>query len=346
MSKQKAERQKGFEKMGKKNQKAYIPEALDYLENVILKNRQPAKGPQFSTVRLNKEGLENSIRTLPKKDRESLEKFYGLTGGENYRKRMESSNLSGPLIEMRDKAQEALRKLSKLELAKEYEPNFDWLVEKVTSKINNNNGVSDFTSVKIVMAFLIIAGNGPKLSCETNPMLIDIRIDTLYPNEVQSLIEMAEELERFGDGVINIRMITEMFKMLNFKDCLTIFENYGIPQTEMFTEKETFRSDELEVFKKMRDIRAFKEKIFSSGTWDITCQLTMGWPIDVEKFMEEMDQLHKDWRWVDKFEQFKVGSKKIRILSEVKTLDVYCVGGLEFTDVREIDFLYLYFKHA
>ena len=58
----------------------------------------------------------------------------------------------------------------------------------------------------------------------------------------------------------------------------------------------------------------------------------------MDSFMEEMNKIHKNW---ESIEEYKVRQETLMTSKEIRKLDVYNIGGLEFTDPDEIRFLYL-----
>ena len=60
--------------------------------------------------------------------------------------------------------------------------------------------------------------------------------------------------------------------------------------------------------------------------------------LKLEEFKKNLDEIRKDW---SKIEKFKCGQKELRTTGELRKLNVYNIGGLEFTDIYEVMFLYV-----
>ena len=108
---------------------------------------------------------------------------------------------------------------------------------------------------------------------------------------------------------------------------------------------EDFKPEDIETVKSVTRIREFKEQMFPYGEWKVTTEIIMGnlgGKINLEGFKEAINK-KKDCSWVEKIERFKTTQKKeLRTSTGDRVLDIYRIGGLEFTDPQEIDFLYLY----
>lgn len=319
----------------KKNVKEYIPEAIknlgEYLEKVRLEGSK-----KLEKTRVNLEGLKKAIWALPKEDRENIEKFWGLTGGPNHSKKIAHLNIKDvAYIQMRNKALQSFSKLDKLDLASMYDESVQTLTNLVIKKVNKNGlpDISDMECVKYLIAFFILVENGPKMSFEKDLMQVDTRVDKMcYVDEYEALNELAKELKEFPDNSINLGLVKSVLESLDFKDCVVIQKSFGMESTD------TFRSDEIQILDTFSRIRAFKEKVFGYGAWEVTCGLVLGYDVNLKEFWKAIDILRKDW---SKMDDFKTSQKNLQTVSETRTLNVYSIGGLEFTDPYEVMVLYL-----
>ena len=194
------------------------------------------------------------------------------------------------------------------------------------------------------MGFLIYVDNGPKMSFEEDPMSIDTELNGAFLfDEYELLHQMCEELARYPDKSINIKLLISFFDMLDFKDVLSIKKSIGvqIPRESLPDEFKYEYIEDIEIVRSVSKIRAFKEKIFPYGAWEVTCALILGnadEKIKLDEVMKSMNSVRRDWSRVA---NFKSGQKSLQTASELRTLDVYNIGGLEFTDIYEVMFLYL-----
>ena len=322
--------------MGKnKKAKAYIPEAFKafglYLENL----RQQGTQKLLKTV-VNLVGLEKAMNLLPKEDRETIEKFWGLTGGTNHSKKLTAFTAKDvAFIQMRNKACQALSKLNRLDLARMYDNTVDTLVEMANRKLNMSGcaEITELEAVKYLIAFLIVIENGPKMSFEQDTMQVRTNVDQLcYMDEYEALNEMCQALQSHPDHSINFWIVKNTFEMMDVRDCAIIQKTFGLKVEDDFDTKEL---EEIDTFRK---IRLFKERVFKYGPWDVTCKLVLGFDLEIEKIFKDISKLCKDW---SKITDFKKTEMSLKISSETRKLDVYEIGELEFTDPYEVMCLYL-----
>lgn len=333
--------------MGKKNKvKEYVPEALKSLETFLENVRQQGSKKMLKS-RTNLNGLQKAIMLLPKEHRENIEKFWGLTGGPNHSKRMSCRGVKDmAYFEMMNKSIKSLEHLRKLDYTSIYDESVYTLINLINQKLNKDgiSGVSDLECAKYLLAFFVVVQNGPKMSFEIDLMTVETKVDKLcYLDEYEALHQVCQELKDVPDHSINMGLVKSIFDMMDLKDCVAIQKSFGIDFTRHFGPDETeilnaFQSDKTEDIHTFGQIRSFKERAFEYGAWDVTYQLIIGSPVELEEFMKKIEILHRDW---SKISDFKTSQKNLRTSSSTRTLDVYSIGGLEFTDPYEVMFLYL-----
>ena len=334
--------QKGLKKMRTKKTKVttYIPSALEKFRKYLIQERQRGKVAQFEASQISLEGLEQAIRSMDKDDREYIERFWGLTGGVNHSEKMWNLfRKDVAFINLRERAHISVRKLSRLHFVSMYYSGLDSLIEIVSKKIDKKgySYISDFESVKYLMTYLIIIENGPKMSFEQDPMAIETKVDKMcYLDEYQALCELSQAVKDFSDGKIKLAFIEGVLEMMDFCDGVAIRQNFGLETPEK--DLRLFKSNEIEVIQTFEQIRSFKERVFKFGKWDVTSKLILGEDIEIEAFAKKLNTLCRDW---SKIENYKSGQKQLKTSKGIITLDVYNIGGLEFTDTYEIKFLYL-----
>lgn len=348
----------------RKKANAYVPEALDSFAKDLSRIRIPSKSVNVPKSQVIPENIPEALNALSKEDRESIERYWGLTGAVNHSKRIGHHNTKDrALMDMQNRAVEALKKMSKLEIARIYDASVDRMIDMVSKKVDKDGvaHISDFESIKYLMAFLIIVENGPKLPLEEEPMKVDNTVDTrCYLDEYEALREMCEELEELTDKSISLSLIKSLFEMMDLKDYIAIRENFEIGSWEIFhpNELEVLKSlgsevSEITSSKNIQEImtfgsvRDFKERVFKYGPWEVTTKIIEGQTVEMEEFIEEVGTICKSRDWVAKIETFKIDeTKRIKTSKEVRTLNIYRIGGLEFTDPCEIDFLRLHLTVA
>ena len=305
---------------------------------------------------LNLEGLQNAVRALPKEDREIIEKFWGLTGGPNHSKKLTQSNMKDVAFkEMCSQAIISLRKLLRLDYIVMYDLSTKAQIDRVSKKFYKNAlEISDIECIKYLMAFFVFADNGPKMSFEEEPMEIDGDLkDNFFFDEYEVLTQMCKEIINYPDNSINIELLISLFEMMDFKDSLAIKKTVGIEiskdlehivaisRNAIIQNVRDFKAEDVEPVKMVSRIRELKERVFPYGPWEVVTKLILGTDqgsIELEALFEELSKIRNDWSLIA---NFKTGQKTLKTSKEIRTLNVYTIGGLEFTDSYEVMFLYL-----
>lgn len=325
---------------GNKKVKAYVPVNLEnFGKSIILIRHERDGGENVFEFKVNLEGLQKAVQTLPKDDRETVEKFWGLTGGPNHSKKLVNPNMKDTaFFQMRNKAIISLRKLLTLDYMIMYDENLTKLIDEVCKKVNKKGiDIPNMEIVKYLMAFSIYIDNGPKMCFEKEPMSIDSSLDdALLIDEYEVLKQISEEIDEYQDESINLRLLMGFFEMVDVRDMLIMKKSIGIKMTD-------FNSKDIETVKSVLSIRNFKERLFPYGAWDVTSMLIVGdiKGINFDSFKDALNENSVDW--IEKIETFKTNeTKTLKTSKGIRTLSVYRVGELEFTDPHEVDFLYLY----
>lgn len=326
--------------MGKnKKIKVYNLEALKSLREYLNTIRKDGAN-KIANTRINLEGLQEAVTHLPKNDRENVEKFWGLTGGVNHSKKMRKvAGKDVAYIKMMRQAAKSAIQLTKLDYVAMYDEALQRLVEFAISKINKEGceHMSDLQCVKYLVAYIALVENGPKMSFEKDLLIVESKGDEIYYlDEYKAFVGICEALLDFSEKSIKISLIKDLLEMWDFKDCMAIQKNFGIQFCE------AMHIDEAEDLRTFGQIRTFKERVFEHGAWNVTCELIMGDDVKIDEFMEIIPELQRDW---SKIANFKTCEKKLNTSKETRTLNVYSIGGLEFTDPYEIMFLYLERNH-
>lgn len=331
-----------MKKLGsKKTTQAYVPENLEYFAKSLVHIRDSrSKGGNLG---INMEGLQKAIMALPRKDRENIEHFWGLKGRINHSKKLVSfASKDIAFVRMSNEAVISLRTLFRLDFLYMYDQNAKAMIDHLGKKISKKGmNVCDLEAIKYLIAFLVILQNGPKMPFEEDPMELDTESKPEYTIDEYCIInEMYQTLCAIPEQSINLKLIHNLLDMLDFKDVLAIKKSFCIevPKDEIPDE---YRNVEIEPIYTFAQVRNFKERVFPYGCWKVASELIFGDTeviAKLEEFMKCLDIIRKDW---SKVVDFKVGQRQLRVSHELRTLDVYNIGGLEFTDIYEVMFLYL-----
>lgn len=334
-----------IEKMGsKKANRPYVPENLEYLATNLMEIQGVGSDEkEYKMIAI--DGLESAIKALPKELRERVEKYWGLTGGINHSKKSRSYNLEDKAyILQRTNAIAAVRELFRIDYMYMYDMNVKKMIEFLSSKISRSGmNVSDVEAVKYLIAFLVILDNGPKMSFETDPLAVDTKSNPKFTFDEYSIIRHAYKGMKDSPATkIQLRLIYDMLDMLDFNDMLAIKKSFCIEVPKSII-PEGFSWENIQPMYSFEEIRTFKERVFSYGGWKVVDELVLGDPDGkvsphLDSFMEYLDSIRKDW---SKISEFKVGKRNLRTPHEYRELDVYDIGGLQFTDIYEVMFLYV-----
>ncbi len=322
--------------MGTKTKcKVYARDALSNLGQYLEQVRKLGTKKLFE-CKISLDGLEKAIHLLDKNDREIIEKFWGLTGGTNHSKKMKLGNRRDlAYMQMMRKALLSFAQLTKLDFVIMYDESIKDLINYIMPKINKDGmeDISDFECVKYLVAFFVLIENGPKMSFEEDLMTVETKIDkSCYMDEYEALNELGMELKEFPEHSISFGLVKSVFDMMDVKDTIAVKQNFGIKFDDLV------RPSEIENINTFAQIRAFKERIFQYGAWEVTCNLVLGRDVALQEFAKKFNMLRKDW---SRISEFKTSQKTLQTSTETRTLDVYTIGELEFTDPYEIMFLYL-----
>ena len=334
----KAERMK---KLGKKQTQAYIPENLEYLAKNLAQIRVSRMNGGTSAVSC--DGLRAAICQLQRKDKEKIEKFYGLNGGINHSKKLGISTSKDIAFKrMFDEVLVVIRRLLRLDYMYMYNVDLKKTIWSLLKKIDKRDvNIDDIEIIKYLLFFLVVFQNGPKMAFEKDDMTVDAEANPEYTFDEYAILQNAyNELKDLPDGSINIKLVCHLVDMFDIMDVLSIKKGFGItiPKSQI---QEGVNISEVEEIRTLGQVRKIKERIFQYGSWEFTNEIILGNSEVISslgEFAEELDRIRKDW---GRIAEFKVGQKQICTTDGIRTLDVYNIGGFEFTDIYEVMFLYL-----
>ena len=136
------------------------------------------------------------------------------------------------------------------------------------------------------------------------------------------------------DASINLKLLIETLEMLNIQDVIAMKKYVGLPIPREFDDSQIRQLDSF------KSIREFKERVFTEGSWKTTeLLICSGGTLQSQKanFMEEIHKIMMG----QPIYKYKTATKEVKLSTGTKTLDVYNIGGLKFTDEYESMVLYL-----
>ena len=334
----------------------YDAKNLQSLEKSIIDIREKMDGQNL--FRINIDNLVQAIQELPKEDREHIEKFWGLTGGTNHSTKKFVKWNDKAYLNMCENVEKSISKLFEIDRVFMYEENLKEMIAFLAKKIDKGDTqISDLDAIKYIMAFSGILDKGPQMSFEKDALTFDQSYkDDFTFDEYTVIRDIYQELQNVPDNFIDLKVLVGWIEWLDFNDSNTIKKTFGIElpnldylreaekllqQLPLFKGKQIFptnnQMNEVERMRKLSVIRAFKERIFSYGAWETTSTLIFEHSINLEEFFETVRLIKKDRA---KIEEFKTGEMQVRTSTGIRNLDIFTIGGLEFTDPDEIRFLY------
>ena len=228
-----------------------------------------------------------------------------------------------------------------LRLGHMYDKDFKKTVLNLLKKVDKRDvNIDDIEIIRYLLFFLVIFQNGPKMFFEKDNMAV-VDVNPEYAFDKYAILQNAyNQLKDLPDESINIKLICKIVDKLDFKDALSIKKGFGItiPKSQI---PEGMDISEIGKIRTLGQVRRIKERIFRYGSWDVTNEIILG-NLEVisklEEFVEELYPIRKDW---GKIAEFRVGQKQLCTSEGLRTIDVYSISGLEFTDIYEVMFLYL-----
>ena len=331
--------------MGKKRQLMdYDKGALRNLVVHLEKVRRPMPGSQIPRLSIDMEGLEKTIKGLPKKEREVMERFWGLIPGTPIRSQnvLKKIGKDTALKNMLEEAYHVMEKLISVEYLYQFDNNAKKLVEEIVSKIDKtgHEDMSDIDTIKYYLIFLVFLGSGHQMIYEADELQAMTKQE-----EMEGCFDKYALLQAtwncttkyFPEKAINLRLIIATLEMFDLRDIITMKKYVFLPIDKGY---EDVYTNPVGTF---YQIRLFKEKIFSCGPWNVTSSLIYGHnvdPKDLEKFCKHFAKFRNDWNSLSDFKQEQeetfIATTKGKVI-----VPCYKIEKLEFTDSYEIISLYV-----
>lgn len=343
--------------MSKRNSDSnYIPSRIEFLGKCLKETRRPKeKVAWIPELQIDLQGLEKAVKSLPRKEREAIEKYFGLTGGLNHSKPLFNRSIKDiAYTNMREAAITSLERLFELDYVVQYDSHLLNVINEMSEKVNKGSlTISNVDTIKYLLAFFIFVYNGPKMSFEEDPMTVDNSLnENLSWDEIVMVLELQKMFQPLPPHSVNLNLLIEFIDMLDLKDSIAVKKSVGLAVPKEFfisisdlqkgrAVKTAIDSEDIEPLKTLSKVRHFKERIFPCGSWDVSSELilgNLGNAVNIVPFLEQLNGIRKDW---SRMENFKTKQLTLKTSEEVRTLSIYNIGGLKFTDPYEVMFLYL-----
>lgn len=312
-----------------------IAEALKAAAKELERKEEKLSSEKLPSMEVNLEGLYEAIQLLPRGDREILEVYWGLTGKTNHSKRKVTSKDTA-LKNMIQETSAVIYKMLTIDYLYLFDESSKGLMKTILTKVDRSNTqLSDQDVIKYLMNFIVFFINGPKMAFEDN----DNELDQCPEEHILYEYAMIQSIwldfaYRLPPESINLKLLVEAVEVFNWKDVVTIrnFSNLHVDKKDRPTEVKTVGT--------LGEVRRFKEAMFAYGEWEVTTLLIMRdpkWEVHLQGFTEELANLRGDF---DRVFDYAEDMKTIMTSKGKRTLTVYKIGGLQFTDPEEVIFLY------
>lgn len=328
--------------MAKKRQNvSYDRESLNQMALEINRIRRPMVEGKIPHLQINLDDLEKTVKGLPVKEREKLEKFWGLVPGTIKRYKNPLFKIVGDLAlkNMADDATRILFKLISIEYLYMFDGNARKLVNDFASKINKRGfeAMSDIDALNYLIIFFVFICGGPQMNYDNEKQKIQYEKEKLGHFDKFGLLNAIWEDSghKLPDHSINLGLLISVIEMFELKDVIAMKKYVGLPISIEDSDIET------EPTSTFWDIRKFKERIFSQGEWVITNYLIYNQgskKLDLSAFEEKIAELRSNWNTVYEFE---VESSTMKTSEGEKRINIYKIGGLGFSDIYEVMTLYI-----
>lgn len=327
-----------MKKLGKKKDAnaGYSRKNLETVAQNLEEARKPVTGGEIPELHVNRENLEKTIKTdLTKKERDVLEKFFGLIPGTiNHSKhiwglgRLASNN-------MIKEVKEVLSKLVSVKYLAGFDEEVAKLVEDLAKKVDKGDlDITDIDIIKYLEILCIIFDGGPKMPFDNDDEIDVDESENASFDDFGMLTAMIKAMKELPDHAINLKLLIEAIEMFDIKDVMAMKKFVGLK----LSKKDEREYEDVKKVKTLMEIRNLKEKVFPLGSWNTTIELIIGKKKNFQDFIEAMEQVRRDLNILKNYEtdeEYSFVSAK----GEKTTVKVIKIGDLEFTDPYEIMFL-------
>ena len=327
----------------KRQVEQYDSAALTYLGAQLKASRKEIEEGSLIKLNISLTKLEEAVKMLPKKEREILEKYWGLIPGTPVRahdkKFQEAISKDASKMLMAKSAFRAMMTLSSLDYVCIYDAGASVLIDNIAGKVDKRGvEMSNLDIVKYLVIFLVFIADGPKMIYEEQLEGLTDEQEKIAGFDLYTFMQITWNaiIKDMEDESINLNLFLKMLDMFDCKDVAYMKKYVGLPLHP------DYQRVELEPLESFFEIRNFKEKMFPYGAWDVTSALIFYQGIQevkLDKFAKKISGLKRS-NWA-KLEDYKGASKGIMTSKGIVELPTYKIGGMDFTDTYEVQFLCL-----
>jgi len=329
--------------MGKKRRNAleYDVDALKALADSIKASRKEVADGGLINLDIDLDKLKEVVVGLPKKEREALEKYFGLIPGTAAVRKMKNSlermRKDVAFCDIINRSRTAVYSLMKFEYISVYDRNAHELMQNIISKIDkgDDEDISDIDIIRYFVIFLIFIIDGPKMLYEEGTDTLNEDVEAVANYEVYSTLNSVwnASMHRLEDKSISLYAIKQLISMFEVCDVQAMRKYVGLP-----VEKEFEEDKPLGTFK---EIRLFKERLFPYGAWSVTTSMlyyAIRPKSKIKKFSSAVNKFKRTgWKQIQDYKAD--GFIILEFSSGIREVSVYDIGGFIFSDPYEVMFL-------
>lgn len=327
----------------KQREKKYNTLMLRTLAEELNKIRRPI-GEDKALVPIKVEDiylLEKAIYMMPKKEREALEKMYGLIEGTIPKGKLwRKGHNNEKDIALRNQAvktYDAMRSLLSLDMLYVYDKCFQALVASIVTKMDKPDNMSDMEAIKYLLLFFVFMMGGPNMIYEEEARSTGWDEENIGNYDLYTLLQATWEssISLMPEKNINMNLLKEVIGMFDISDIVSMKRYVGLP---IGKQNISVSWIDLQTF---AQIRKFKEKLFSQGEWVTTEKLIYTQrttKMNLTPFSDAMKYLRNND--TEKYRE-EERTTEIELTTGKKELVFYKIGALKFTDPYEMLSLYL-----
>ena len=327
-------------KSKKRKNVSYEKGALESLQKHLAYFRRPLPNGNIPGITGTVEDLGKAVSMLPQREKEALERFWGLVPGTtNHGKAIFNGKKKDLAYEnMLNNSNEALKKLLTIEYLYVYDNNVKSVIDNILTKVDRTGlEISDMEAIKYLLIFLIFIAGGHHMIFENDDYDIDLEADEKIHFDEYALLDTMwqESACLLEDSSIKLGLLIDIIQMFDVEDMAIMKSFVGLPLDKLESEVG------IEKLSTFREVRRVKEKMFNLGAWSVTSEIIYGAAISKEqenKLVSHFDEFRKNWSIVL---NFKTETKVIKTTQGEHSVDVYSIEGLEFTDLYELMSLYV-----
>ncbi len=261
--------------MAKKKRKdvAYEREGLQCVADSLQKNKLQLSS--YKKELFNLDGLEVAIKKMPKDQRESIEKFFGLLPEtinhsikyKAWEKSFPRKPLDVSMATLSKKAHDDVMYLYSLDYSILYDENLTPVISKLLTKIDRTNisGLTDLEILKYLLIYLEIICEGPNFYSDLAQQYSEYEEKIMVFDHYLLLHQAWDSfLAPISDASFNMALVVEWVQMLYVRDRAKLLQSFSLSVPNEL--RDYVEGSPLHTYS---ELRAFKEHLFPNGPWHI-----------------------------------------------------------------------------